>query len=106
MGSAGSARVANDYMDASHELPSNYSQFNVARWPTPTFGRKIPLPVDRSADHAAPSKSGSFKNIIESQSVPVLNLPKTAKNSRLAATLAKMKTVKTDHSAHLRRSSM
>jgi hypothetical protein len=79
------------------------SQIHDASWPAPRTGRCISLPVDRSPDHAVPSSPAGLSKTPASQSVPVLNLPGTTKNSRLRDVLAKMKKDKVDHTAHLRR---
>merc|ERR1712224_593713 len=63
------------------------------------MGRSMRLPGPPVA--RAPSSRGQSAGLGASNSMPTLNL--APKNARLAATLAKMKKVKADPAAHLRR---
>jgi len=74
-----------------------------ARWPSPAIGRQfeVPLPPVAFVARAPSSRGQSRPGLGESQSVPTLYL--APQNAKLVATIAKMKKVKTDPAAHLRR---
>lgn len=74
-----------------------------ARWPSPAIGRqfKVPAPSGALIERVPSSRGQSSAGLAVSQSVPMLVL--APKNAKLAATLAKMKKVKSDPAAHLRR---
>lgn len=74
-----------------------------ARYPSPAIGRQCTVPKPPTPARAASSRGGTSSGLLASQSVPALNLKPTTSQSRLAATIAKMKTTKDDPAAHLRR---
>lgn len=86
-----------DYRSDGMRLPED------SRWPSPAIGRqfKIPAPPVPLSRRTTSSRGQSRTGTAMSQSMPTLNL--APQNAQLAATLAKMKKVKADPSAHLRR---
>jgi len=98
LSSVGSARLDDKKIDFSQVRLDN-SPHHPARWPSPNFGRTLALPVDRKPEMAVPIRNVASDSV----SAPSL-LPKHAqKKSRLEVTLEKMRKVKTDPGAHLRR---